>query len=266
MLKWVFNHKESDLTLVENEIHIWNIDLDSISNQKYLLEKILSEDEIVRANKFQFDIDKERFICSRGLLRLSINFYSKIPVRDISFTLNEFGKPRLADEQNNYWLNFNISHSKNMFCLAFSRDKTIGVDIEIIKPITDYFQIASKFFSDSEVEQLKSFTENERLEGFYSCWTSKEAVIKLLGQGLSFPLKEFDVRIKKLEVGETYQYTIQIKNYNKTILIELFKPREDLYGACAVNSDSIQALYCMFEEDIYSIKKFISDNLSDEQN
>ena len=261
MKKVVFNPKHLDLNLNENEIHIWNIDLDHIRKSTSSITKILSEEEISRANKFHFESDKERFICNRGILRFFINTYTKIPLKTISYIQNDFGKPELSESLNDNRLNFNVSHSKNIFCLAFCRKEQVGIDTEIVKPISNYMQIAERYFSESELEKLKSLSEKDKLGGFYTCWTSKEAVIKLLGQGLSFPLKDFDVQIKNLEVGENHRYQVNTKNEEEIISVEVFKPVVNVFGACAVNIENYNTIYFEFDERVYSVKNFLSDNL-----
>lgn len=261
MKKTIFNPKTTELKLNENEIHIWNINLDQAGNSASSLIKILSEEEIIRANKFYFEADKERYIHSRVILRLLLNTYTKIPVKDISFIQNEFGKPGLQTSLNGNQLNFNISHSKNVFCLAFCRNESIGIDVEIIKPVSDYIQIAKRYFSDFETEQLKMLPVKDRPEGFYSCWTSKEAVIKLIGKGLSVPLKDFDTKIKIIEKGKSYRYKVKIKNEEDTISVESFRPEENIFGACAVKSETFNTIYFELDEQVYSLKNFLDDNL-----
>jgi len=50
-------------------------------------------------------------------------------------------------------------------------------------------------FSKSELATLRSLPKDLQAAGFYNCWTRKEAYIKARGEGLSFPLKQFDVSL-----------------------------------------------------------------------
>ncbi len=56
--------------------------------------------------------------------------------------------------------------------------------------------IAKRFFSKAEIESYLSLLEDQKLQGFFNCWSRKEAFIKAVGKGLSIPLHTFDVSLK----------------------------------------------------------------------
>lgn len=253
MNKRIYNLQNQNIALEENEVHIWNFDLDNLNSKKLKLEKILSDDELARANKFHFEIDKDRFICSRGLLRFLSGIYTGKSPDKISFSFNHYGKPAFSNEHKTINLHFNLSHSKNYMSVGFVKDVLVGIDVELMKPLKDHLEIAKRFFSNSEIEQLNSFPSEKLLEGFYTCWTGKEAVIKLSGEGLSFPLKDFDVQLKELSIGETHRYKINLKNRDENIFVEVFRIQKDLFGACAVNQENFKTVYCYFEDAASSV-------------
>ncbi len=87
----------------------------------------------------------------------------------------EYGKPFIKGETG-----FNISHSGDAVVLALADDGSVGIDVEKIRPVSlDDF---SRY--TPEVTRLESCDPVERLNLFYSCWTSKEAVLKAVGCGL----------------------------------------------------------------------------------
>ena len=263
MKKQNYNQTASQFFLQENEVHIWQIDMNCISNENQIkLRKLLSPDESVRASKFRFDKDHDAFIKGTGLLRLLIQLYIEIPAEEISFTQNNFGKPEIRMDQNKRNLNFNLSNSQNHLCIGFILNAAIGVDIEVIKPINDYYDVAENFFSESEIAQLKTFSEEKSLAAFYTCWTGKEAFIKFSGEGLSYPLKQFDVKIKVLDIDKVFQYPLVIKNTDEEFFVESFKFNRDSVGAFALKEKPVETIYKFFDEKDYSINNFIEVALS----
>jgi len=260
MNKRIYNLQTQNVTLAEDEVHIWNFDLDNINSQIERFEKILSNDELTRADKFHFEIDKVRYICSRGLLRILLRVYTGLSPKEINFIFNDYGKPTLSTIHNNPGLHFNLSHSKQFMSVGFAKDALIGMDVELMKPLKDHLEIAKRFFSNSEIEQLNAFPKEKILEGFYSCWTGKEAVIKLSGEGLSYPLKDFDVQLKELKINESYRYKVNLKSKDENLFVEVFRLQKDLFGACAVNRVNIKTIFCYFEVAVSSINSLLGNS------
>lgn len=108
----------------------------------------------------------------------------------IKIITNEHNKPALESQSN---IHFNLSHSGDWVIAAFS-SKPVGIDIEKIKPVN--LQIAWRFFSENEVEFLKSLPEDIREHWFLKLWTIKESYLKALGTGLSRPMRSFSVNYR----------------------------------------------------------------------
>jgi 4'-phosphopantetheinyl transferase len=67
------------------------------------------------------------------------------------------------------------------------------VDIEAIRATADIDGIVPRFMSSAEQRLLASLPPAQRLAAFFQCWTHKEAYVKGIGTGLSFPLRDIDV-------------------------------------------------------------------------
>ncbi len=86
--------------------------------------------------------------------------------------------------------------------IGIGRDREIGIDIEQMKVERAGEEIARRFFSAQEVEELRRLPADVRTEGFFLCWTRKEAYVKALGEGLRFPLDQFRVSLTPGEAAE----------------------------------------------------------------
>ena len=90
----------------------------------------------------------------------------------ILFDYNEFGKPSLKPIKIDRF-KFNVSHSKEFSIIALNYNDNIGVDIEFINPEIDIKDIASKYFSKYEQNQLAETSENIQLNRFFKICTCK---------------------------------------------------------------------------------------------
>ncbi len=185
--------------LQQNTATIWILSFDEALPHLSVLESTLSKEEKDRSKKFRFDRDRNRFILTRGVLRRLLGKYLDKDPESIKFEYNAYQKPLL---QGNQLLEFNVGHSGGYAVLGFHRDTEIGVDVEYQKPELEPLAIAQNFFSSTEVKRLGKFPESDQITAFYRCWTRKEAIIKALGTGLSFPLDAFAVSMENDEEAE----------------------------------------------------------------
>lgn len=178
--------------LAPDEVHVWCAPLDQPSHVLARFRGLLSEDERARAGRYHFEKDARHFVAGRGFLRTLLGRYLRRPPEALDFRANAYGKPSLADGGP---LNFNLSHSHGLALYAFTLARAVGVDIEHMRADVDCRQLAGHYFSTLEVETLLALPPELQRQGFFNCWTRKEAYIKARGEGLSRPLAGFDVSL-----------------------------------------------------------------------
>jgi phosphopantetheinyl transferase len=91
----------------------------------------------------------------------------------IDCQVDEHGKPYLPNSP--YHISF--SHSFDYAAVIMSKDKPVGIDIEIIKDKIE--RVASKFLVAEEIDFIEL---QNRIEHLYICWCAKEAIYKLQGK------------------------------------------------------------------------------------
>ena len=190
------------LALSANEVHAWRVSLEQPGERIARWRATLSEDELVRAGRYRLEIHRNQFIVARGVLRELLGLYLLREPGTLRFHYNEYGKPDLLANTNEEGssLRFNLSHSLRLALYAFARERAVGIDVEYMGlPGIDYEQLARHNFSPSERVALAELSQEEKRQGFYNCWTRKEAYIKARGMGLSIPLDTFDVSLRPAE-------------------------------------------------------------------
>ena len=188
-------HIETPLTLGPQDVHLWRVDLEAIGRRSCTVVAILSPDEQTRASRFHRPSDRHYFIAGRAILRQILGAYLGTDPKTVTFAYSEKSKPALGEAHAGSDLSFNISHSGTIALLAFARSRQLGVDVEQIRRDFDTAPIAARFFSQVEQEELATIPADQRNDAFFLCWTRKEAYIKATGEGLSLPLRQFDVSL-----------------------------------------------------------------------
>jgi 4'-phosphopantetheinyl transferase len=181
--------------LERGELHVRFARLDRMPARLTRMRTILNPEETARADRFFMDVHRNRFIAGRALLRDLLAGYLGQPPEAIRFVYNQWGKPALAPGFVTRDLRFNLSHSQDLAMYAFVIERDVGVDLEMIRAEVANERVAENFFSPSEVQTLRALPLEHQAEGFFNCWTRKEAYVKARGQGLSIELKSFDVSL-----------------------------------------------------------------------
>ena len=225
-----------DLTLGDDEVHIWRVTLDLPDAAVQTFRQLLSSDETVRADRYHFERDRRHFTVARGVLRSLLGRYLSLAPAELSFQYSNYGKPDVVLKSPSE-LKFNLAHSGGIALYAFTKVADVGVDVEFIRPEFTGDEIARRYFSECEVSALQTLGDVQRHQAFFDCWTRKEAFIKAKGMGLSLGLDQFDVTltpheepallctrwdeaeasrwsIRAIEVGENYKGAIAVQAHD----------------------------------------------------
>lgn len=167
---------------------LYKVALDPAADEVERLTTLLSEEERQRATRFHFDRDRRRFVVRRAKLREILSVRTGVPPELLRFEAGPHGKPRLHGDI----CHFSASHSNERMLVAID-DRELGCDIERIVPDFDWPPLAERFFARDEQRALLAAPDG--LRAFFRCWTRKEAFVKGLGLGLSYPLDGFEVTV-----------------------------------------------------------------------
>jgi 4'-phosphopantetheinyl transferase len=179
--------------VVEPEAHLEVAELDLGAEAIARSRAVLAADESARAARFLRDQDRLRFVAARAMLRGVLGRALGIAPATVAFVYGPHGKPALAPPLSESGVRFNLSHSGGRALVAWTVGREVGADLELVRPVRYGVKIARRFFSDDE---QAAFVAVEPLlwdETFFRCWTRKEAFIKAIGDGLSYPLQSFSV-------------------------------------------------------------------------
>lgn len=179
------------------EVHVWAWTFTGPADPSKADLDLLDDQERRRTARYYFAPDQVRFSVCHANMRRILGSYLGKPPESLVYREAEGGKPELVPEASDPPLRFNLSHSKSVALLAVTLSSEVGVDVEDVRPIER--DVAKRFFSPTEIASMAPLDGEERLDAFYRCWTRKEAILKVEGQGLRIPLDSFDVSVRAEE-------------------------------------------------------------------
>ena len=179
-----------------HRVDVWIFSLDCPRFELQRFSELLSPNEQARCSRFSQTGLAARWTVARARLRQILGSYlDGAPYRD-DFAPNAFGKLRIKSTLEQP-LHFNLSHSAHVCGVAVCLSGEIGLDIETID--IPPWDVEPDVFTRRERDELACYTGTEKPLAFYRGWTRKEAVIKAMGRGLSFPLQSLEVGLSRTE-------------------------------------------------------------------
>jgi 4'-phosphopantetheinyl transferase len=142
------------------------------------------------------DVAARRYVVAHGALRLVLAEHLDVAPASLRFTRTcavcgsrEHGRP---DVEGVDGFSFSLSHSGDTAIVAVAPER-VGVDVEEVRARRYLEQVARRTMDDAEYERWCARREPERARAFLETWTAKEAYLKMLGVGLTRPLREVGV-------------------------------------------------------------------------
>lgn len=184
------NATSATAALGQGEVALWFVGLHQPDSSIETAASVLSAEEMRRADRFRFSLHRNRFILAHAASRHVLGMYSGCPASSIDFVFSPQGKPSLVNNHKGK-IEFNLSHSEDLGVVAVSSGSILGIDVEQVREMADWPQMASQFYSDAEIVAIERAPSNEKSTMFLRFWTRKEALLKAIGTGLQDDLSRF---------------------------------------------------------------------------
>jgi 4'-phosphopantetheinyl transferase len=174
------------LELAGGCVHVWRCGLRPPDDARDLERRLpLDSAELERVARYRRPVDGLKFALGRSFMKRTLARYLGIPVASLALDADSNGKPHIAQGVWGSELSFNLSHSGELALLAVSQGLPLGIDLEHVHPIDRLERLIVRCMTREERHSLKSYADDELLDGFFRFWTRKEAFLKGLGSGLT---------------------------------------------------------------------------------
>ncbi|HKU42779.1 MAG TPA: 4'-phosphopantetheinyl transferase superfamily protein [Polyangiales bacterium] len=149
----------------------------------------LSDEERTRHARFRFESDRDIYLVAHVLTRRMLSALTGVPAAALEFLAGEHGRPEICAPDAARPYRFNLSHTHGLVACGVTRERDIGVDVELCSRKVELLGVARQVFSPQEIAGLTALEGLAQRERFFELWTLKEAYIKAIGKGLSAPLR-----------------------------------------------------------------------------
>jgi len=153
----------------------------------------LDDDERARARRFQHAGARRRYVLCRASLRSLLSSALNCRNQHLAFGAGEHGKPSATVNGHQTSVEFNVSHSGQHGLIALAPRRRVGVDVEERVPQRNLDVLVEAVLGPSERAEVNAVTRDRRLHLFLDLWTTKEALSKAHGMGLSLDVSGFEI-------------------------------------------------------------------------
>lgn len=173
------------VTLAPHEVHVWRARLDVPPATLAELAAACRSEELVRAARFRFRRDHDRYLAARGLLRMILGSYLRRDPARLRLASGPHGKPYLLTPTGTAGLRFNVAHADDLALVAVAWRREVGVDVEREDPHRMDLEVARRMFPAEDAQALETLPPPLRPRAFFALWTLREAYVKGTGLGLA---------------------------------------------------------------------------------
>jgi 4'-phosphopantetheinyl transferase len=188
---------EAPHELAKDVVHVWRIPVEVPVAPARDFDQVLSPAEQARASRFTRDEDRCRFQTGRAATRCILGRYLGLPPAQVNIDRDRRGKPQVnaSTVPIDRRVQFNVSHSGSWIVAAFAHSFAVGIDVEQVRAEAVTEDLIAYFMSDTERRALQTLPKDKQPAAFFKGWTSKEALLKGLGVGVTVPLRAIEVSI-----------------------------------------------------------------------
>ncbi len=141
------------------------------------LVDLLDGHERERLTRFRRPVDTARYLAAHALTRIVLGTWLGRPPSSLVIDRTcrcgrQHGKPALAEGGPH----FSLSHAGDVVGVAVLDVGPVGLDVEVVRPMSDLDATARHVGAPSEPA------------AFFRAWTRKEALLKATGDGLASPM------------------------------------------------------------------------------
>jgi len=173
-------HNKIDVFLLPVADNISNINLD-----------IIPQEQINDINKYHQQSDRNKKLIARSFLFGYCQ--SHYNINQFDFSYNKYKQPRFEYSP----VKFSLSYSGEYILIGISKCKEIGVDIEQKSNELEYTEMAPLVMHKKELKLFYTLSNQDKVNYFYTLWSSKEALVKALGKGFYFSITEIELQTNR---------------------------------------------------------------------